>query len=86
MEDQYSRPTSQRQDSSNYEKLHNYQLGKVIGSGSFSKVRLARHLPTGIQVAVKIVNLQKLCRLDAERGPDQYHLFTLVNSFFFPLN
>ena len=35
--------------------LSHYKLGATIGTGTFCKVKLATHLPTGQQVAVKIV-------------------------------
>ncbi|XP_053211325.1 MAP/microtubule affinity-regulating kinase 3-like isoform X3 [Panonychus citri] len=47
-----------------------FRLLKTIGKGNFAKVKLARHLPTGIEVAIKIIDktllnpssLQKLFR------------------------
>ena len=33
-----------------------YRLLKTIGKGNFAKVKLARHLPTGIEVAIKIID------------------------------
>ncbi|XP_015792710.1 MAP/microtubule affinity-regulating kinase 3 isoform X2 [Tetranychus urticae] len=47
-----------------------YRLLKTIGKGNFAKVKLARHLPTGTEVAIKIIDktllnpssLQKLFR------------------------
>ncbi|KAI6189768.1 Non-specific serine/threonine protein kinase [Aphelenchoides bicaudatus] len=47
-----------------------YKLLKTIGKGNFAKVKLARHIPTGIDVAIKIIDktalnsssLQKLFR------------------------
>ncbi|XP_043232337.1 MAP/microtubule affinity-regulating kinase 3-like isoform X12 [Amphibalanus amphitrite] len=47
-----------------------YQLLKTIGKGNFAKVKLAKHLPTGEEVAIKIIDktqmnpgsLQKLFR------------------------
>ncbi|MEQ2228097.1 MAP/microtubule affinity-regulating kinase 3, partial [Ilyodon furcidens] len=48
----------------------NYRLLKTIGKGNFAKVKLARHVPTGREVAIKIIDktqlnptsLQKLLR------------------------
>ncbi|GMS77976.1 hypothetical protein PENTCL1PPCAC_151, partial [Pristionchus entomophagus] len=47
-----------------------YKLLKTIGKGNFAKVKLAKHIPTGIEVAIKIIDktalnpssLQKLFR------------------------
>jgi MAP/microtubule affinity-regulating kinase len=47
-----------------------YKLLKTIGKGNFAKVKLARNIPTGIDVAIKIIDktalntssLQKLFR------------------------
>ncbi|XP_063714547.1 serine/threonine-protein kinase MARK2-like isoform X3 [Symsagittifera roscoffensis] len=37
-----------------------YKLGKTIGKGNFAKVKLAKHLPSDKDVAVKIVDKNKL--------------------------
>lgn len=47
-----------------------YKLLKTIGKGNFAKVKLAKHIPTGVEVAIKIIDktalnpssLQKLFR------------------------
>lgn len=44
-----------------------YNLGKTIGSGSFGKVHLGLHIPTGEKVAVKIIDKLKLNSRDLER-------------------
>ena len=33
-----------------------YELLHTIGKGTFAKVKLARHVPTGIEVAVKVID------------------------------
>ena len=38
------------------ERIQNYLLGKTIGQGTFGKVKLALHLLTHQQVAIKILN------------------------------
>lgn len=38
----------------------NYMLGKTIGEGTFGKVQLAIHMPTGEKVAVKILEKSKI--------------------------
>ncbi|XP_047332242.1 SNF1-related protein kinase catalytic subunit alpha KIN10-like [Impatiens glandulifera] len=40
--------------------LRNYRLGKTLGHGSFGKVKVAEHLPTGHRVAIKILNRRKM--------------------------
>lgn len=41
-------------------RIGNYRLGTTLGVGSFGKVKLAEHEPTGKKVAVKILNRQKI--------------------------
>ncbi|ETO28453.1 snf1a Snf1-related kinase SNF1a [Reticulomyxa filosa] len=43
-----------------------YQLGRTLGVGSFSKVKLGVHGPTGKRVAIKILNKQQLKKLEME--------------------
>lgn len=38
----------------------NYRLLKTIGKGNFAKVKLARHIPTGWEVAIKIIDKTQL--------------------------
>lgn len=37
-----------------------YKLLKTIGKGNFAKVKLARHVPTGKEVAIKIIDKTQL--------------------------
>lgn len=46
--------------------LPNYKLGKTLGIGSFGKVRVAEHSPTGHKVAIKILNRRKVKVTDME--------------------
>ncbi|CAN8073623.1 unnamed protein product [Agarophyton chilense] len=41
-------------------RIGNYKLGKTLGVGSFSRVKIAEHEPTGKKVAVKILNRHKI--------------------------
>eukprot|EP00834_Sanchytrium_tribonematis_P003072 NODE_109_length_18665_cov_0.924486.p14 type:complete len:185 gc:universal NODE_109_length_18665_cov_0.924486:4119-4673(+) len=41
-------------------QIGDYQLVETLGVGSFGKVRLAIHQPTGIKVALKFINRQLL--------------------------
>ncbi|KAL5272158.1 hypothetical protein ACHWQZ_G000397 [Mnemiopsis leidyi] len=48
-----SRTSGSSEDSQHVGK---YKLLKTIGKGNFAKVKLARHLPTGREVAVKVID------------------------------
>lgn len=53
--------------------LHNYMLDKVLGVGSFGKVRIARHALTDTTVAVKILSRAKIRQMDMEeKGKGDY--------------
>eukprot|EP00291_Cryptomonas_curvata_P001211 CAMPEP_0172194440 /NCGR_PEP_ID=MMETSP1050-20130122/25581_1 /TAXON_ID=233186 /ORGANISM="Cryptomonas curvata, Strain CCAP979/52" /LENGTH=73 /DNA_ID=CAMNT_0012870247 /DNA_START=66 /DNA_END=283 /DNA_ORIENTATION=+ len=55
--------------------LGQYELGKVIGAGAFSKVRLAVHTVTNEKVAVKIVNKDQIHNIkDLERVMREMHV------------
>lgn len=41
-------------------RIGDYKLGKTLGVGSFSRVKIAEHEPTGKKVAVKILNRHKI--------------------------
>ena len=41
-------------------KIGNYIIGETIGEGAFGKVKLARHIPTGEKVAIKILNKERI--------------------------
>jgi serine/threonine protein kinase len=47
-------------------EIPNYIIGKKIGEGSFSKVRIASHIPTKKKVAIKILDKQKVFELSQE--------------------
>ncbi|KAE9454264.1 hypothetical protein C3L33_13830, partial [Rhododendron williamsianum] len=40
--------------------LQNYTIGKTLGHGSFGKVKITEHRPTGYKVAIKILNRRKM--------------------------
>ncbi|XP_074320055.1 SNF1-related protein kinase catalytic subunit alpha KIN10-like [Silene latifolia] len=46
--------------------LHNYNLGKTLGIGSFGKVKIAEHKLTGHKVAIKILNRRKIKNMEME--------------------
>lgn len=47
-------------------KIGRYILGETLGHGSFGKVKVAEHELTGHEVAVKILNRQKIKSLDVQ--------------------
>ncbi|KAL4916850.1 kinase-like domain-containing protein [Aspergillus aurantiobrunneus] len=67
-----SRPTGKSGDPSkqspttmrDMQRLDQYQTLKVLGEGSFGKVKLALHQPSGRQVALKIISRRKLLSRD----------------------
>lgn len=80
------------------EHIGKYRLLKTIGKGNFAKVKLAKHVPTGKEVAIKIIDktqlnpgsLQKLFREVRQstishqlHHHHQHHAFN-INSFLSP--
>lgn len=53
-----SKPSSKSKSSSSMREqiVKNYRLVKTIGKGNFARVMLARHMPTGSEVAIKIID------------------------------
>ena len=75
------------------EKLKNYILLKTIGKGTFGKVKLAKHIPTDEEVAIKILEKSKindddeLIRINKEikylkllNHPNIVHLYEIVET------
>ena len=62
-----------------------YKLGKIIGSGAFSKVRIATDIHTTCEVAVKILvhETMKIKKME-ERG--LYYLFGFLHDCVIYLN
>nr|XP_046245898.1 MAP/microtubule affinity-regulating kinase 4 isoform X3 [Scatophagus argus] len=73
-------------------RIGNYRLLKTIGKGNFAKVKLARHIPTGREVAIKIIDktqlnptgLQKLFRevriMKTLKHPNIVQLFEVIET------
>ncbi|CAB1342626.1 unnamed protein product [Coregonus sp. 'balchen'] len=56
--------------------IGNYRLLKTIGKGNFAKVKLARHILTGREVAIKIIDKTQLNPTSlqkADSGNPRYH-------------
>ncbi|KAJ7942500.1 Non-specific serine/threonine protein kinase [Quillaja saponaria] len=43
--------------------MHRYELGKLLGQGTFAKVYHARNLKTGMSVAIKIIDKKKVVKV-----------------------
>ncbi|KAG8365546.1 hypothetical protein BUALT_Bualt18G0116300 [Buddleja alternifolia] len=43
--------------------MHKYEVGKLLGQGTFAKVHHARNVKTGESVAIKIINKEKIVRV-----------------------
>ncbi|XP_021963985.1 MAP/microtubule affinity-regulating kinase 3 isoform X8 [Folsomia candida] len=54
------RLSSSRSRTSEEPHIGKYRLLKTIGKGNFAKVKLAKHLPTGKEVAIKIIDKTQL--------------------------
>jgi serine/threonine protein kinase len=49
----------------------NYQIGATVGVGGFCKVKLATHVPTGEQIAVKVFDKLALLEEDGQESLDK---------------
>ncbi|XP_044503721.1 CBL-interacting protein kinase 2-like [Mangifera indica] len=43
--------------------MHRYEMGKLLGQGTFAKVHHARNLATGMSVAIKIIDKEKVLKV-----------------------
>lgn len=43
-------------------RVGKYELGRTLGEGTFAKVKFARHVETGENVAIKILDKEKILR------------------------
>nr|CAD7438654.1 unnamed protein product [Timema bartmani] len=55
-----TRVSSSRSRTSDEPHIGKYKLLKTIGKGNFAKVKLAKHMPTGKEVAIKIIDKTQL--------------------------
>ncbi|RUS70223.1 hypothetical protein EGW08_022016 [Elysia chlorotica] len=55
-----SRLSSSRSRANDEPHIGKYRLIKTIGKGNFAKVKLAKHVPTGKEVAIKIIDKTQL--------------------------
>lgn len=43
-------------------RVGKYELGRTLGEGSFAKVKFARNMETGQNVAIKVIDKEKLLK------------------------
>ncbi|KAG4083568.1 Pkinase-domain-containing protein [Neocallimastix lanati (nom. inval.)] len=60
-------------------RIGNYELGKNIGEGNFAKVKLATHVLTKEQVAVKVIDKGKLDKTTAKKLFREVRIMKLLN-------
>lgn len=61
-------------------RVGNYIIGKTIGEGSFSKVKLGTHLVTNKRVALKIIEKAKITEsADVQRITREIQILKLLN-------
>lgn len=70
------------------EHIGKYKLLKTIGKGNFAKVKLAKHVPTGKEVAIKIIdktqlNSSSLQKLFREVSAKIFNPIYIVGRHFF---
>ena len=59
--------------------IGDYMLHKSIGEGTFGKVKLGTHIPTGEKVAVKILEKKRIVDVsDIERVSREIHILKLI--------
>ena len=56
-------------------QIGRYRLLKTIGKGNFAKVKLAKHLPTGKEVAIKIIDKTQLNQSSLQKVSDARRCF-----------
>jgi serine/threonine protein kinase len=54
--------SNQALDNSLRQKVGKYELGRILGEGTFAKVRFAKHIETRQNVAIKIIDKEKVFR------------------------
>jgi len=60
-------------------RIGNYELGKNIGEGNFAKVKIATHVLTKEQVAVKVIDKAKLDKTTAKKLFREVRIMKLLN-------
>ena len=70
---------NQENPKSNRKEFGNYIIGKTLGEGTFGKVKLGTHKITGENVAIKILEKDKISDIaDTERVLREIHILKLI--------
>eukprot|EP01103_Thecamoeba_quadrilineata_P008131 TRINITY_DN17908_c0_g1_i1.p1 TRINITY_DN17908_c0_g1~~TRINITY_DN17908_c0_g1_i1.p1 ORF type:complete len:887 (+),score=156.99 TRINITY_DN17908_c0_g1_i1:106-2766(+) len=67
------------QNSSYIRTIGNYDVGKTIGKGQFGKVKIAHHILTGEEVAIKIIDKNKLDEASVKLVRREISIMKLLN-------
>mmetsp|Transcript_36947 Transcript_36947/g.95721 ORF Transcript_36947/g.95721 Transcript_36947/m.95721 type:complete len:720 (-) Transcript_36947:118-2277(-) len=68
-----------QQQRANTKSIGNYILGRTIGEGTFGKVKLGRHILSGANVAVKVLQKDRIVEVaDVERVAREVHILKLI--------
>ncbi|VDP00089.1 unnamed protein product [Soboliphyme baturini] len=65
---------SSRSRASDEPHVGKYRLLRTIGKGNFAKVKLAKHMPTDREVAIKIIDKTQLNPSSLQKGPVGLHV------------
>ncbi|XP_012693784.1 serine/threonine-protein kinase MARK1-like isoform X2 [Clupea harengus] len=74
-----SLPRCRNSTSDEHPHIGNYRLLKTIGKGNFAKVKLARHVLTGREVAVKIIDKTQLNPTSLQKLFREVRIMKLLN-------
>lgn len=53
-------------------RIGKYEIGKTLGEGTFAKVKYGKHVETGVDVAIKIIDKDKILK---HKMVEQVHPF-----------
>ncbi|XP_022235430.1 serine/threonine-protein kinase MARK2-like isoform X3 [Limulus polyphemus] len=73
------RSSTLRNRSSEEPHVEIYKLLKTIGKGNFAKVKLAKHLPTGKAVAIKIIDKTQLNQSSLQKLYREMKIMKMLN-------
>lgn len=69
---------SSSSSSSSAVRIGKYKIGRTLGHGSFGKVKLAKHVVTGLSVAIKIINRSKLKEEMADKVKREIQIMAML--------